>query len=65
MKKLRGKRMVENKRVERGRNRVLDETCMEYVTDVIPTPDFVEVHGRSGGDDLCFRVYDNGEIYER
>ncbi len=30
---------------------------MEYVTDVIPTPDFVEVHGRAGGDDLCFRVY--------
>lgn len=57
--------MAENKRVKRAQDRVLDETCMEYVTDVIPTPDFVEVHGRVGGDDLCFRVYDNGEIYER
>ena len=57
--------MAENKRVQRAQDRVLDETCMEYVTDVIPTPDFVEVHGRAGGDDLCIRVYDNGEIYER
>ncbi len=57
--------MAENKRVKRAQDRVLDETCMEYVTDVIPTPDFVEVHGSAGGDDLCFRVYDNGEIYER
>lgn len=57
--------MAENKRVQRAQDRVLDETCMEYVTDVISAPDFVEVHGRAGGDDLCFRVYDNGEIYER
>lgn len=57
--------MAENKRAERAQDRVLDETCMEYVTDVILMPDFVEVHGRAGGDDLCFRVYDNGEIYER
>ncbi len=57
--------MAENKRVKKAQDRVLDETCMEYVTDVISAPDFVEVHGRAGGDDLCFRVYDNGEIYER
>lgn len=57
--------MAKDKRTEKAQDRVLDETCMEYVTDVIPTPDFVEVHGRAGGDDLCFRVYDNGAIYER
>ena len=57
--------MERDKRTEKAQNRVLNETCMEYVTDVIPTPDFVEVHGRAGGDDLCFRVYENGEIYER
>ena len=57
--------MAENKRVKRAQDRVLSEICMEYVTAVIPTPDFVEVHGKAGGDDLCFRVYDNGEIYER
>lgn len=57
--------MAGNKRTENVQDRVLNETCMEYVTDVIPAPDFVEVHGRTGGDDLCFRVYDNGEIYER
>lgn len=57
--------MAGNKRTENAQDRVLNETCMECVTDVIPTPDFVEVHGRAGGDDLCFRVYDNGEIYEK
>ncbi len=57
--------MAGNKRTENAQERVLNETCMEYVTDVIPTPDFVEVHGRAGGDNLCFRVFDNGEIYER
>lgn len=57
--------MEKDKRTEKAQDRVLDETCIEYVTDVIPTPDFVEVHGRAGGDDLCFRVYDSGEIYER
>lgn len=57
--------MAGSKRSEKAWDRVLNETCMEYVTDVVPTPDFVEVHGRAGGDALCFRVYDNGEIYER
>lgn len=57
--------MERDKRTEKAQDRVLNETCMEYVTDVISTPDFVEVHGRAGGDALCFRVYENGKIYER
>ncbi len=57
--------MAGNKRAENVQDRVLNETCKEYVTDVIPTPDFVKVHGRAAGDNLRFRVYDNGENYER
>lgn len=54
-----------NERVSKAQDRVLNETCMEYVVDAYETPDFVEVHGRAGGDDVCFRVYNDGKIYER
>lgn len=51
-------------RAEIAQDRILNETCMDYVVDVYETPDFVEVHGRAGGDDVCYRVYDDGAIYE-
>lgn len=52
-------------RVSRAQDKVLEETCMDYVVDAFGAPDFVEVHGRAGGDDVCYRVYDDGRIYER
>jgi len=57
--------MAKSSRADKAQDKVLSETCMEYVTDVYETPDFVEVHGRAGGDDICYRVYSNGRIYER
>lgn len=54
-----------NTRAKKARDRILDEACIDYVTDVYEAPSFVEVHGMSGGNDVCYRVYDNGRIYER
>lgn len=56
---------AKDKRVDEAQDRVLNETCMEFVTRVISTPDYVEVHGCAGGDDVCYRVYNDGAIYER
>ena len=55
----------QTRRVERAEERVLAETCMETVAASFETPDFVEVHGLAGGDDVCYRVYDDGRIYGR
>lgn len=52
-------------RADQAQDRVLSETCMEYVTDVYETPDFVQVNGKAGGDSVCYRVYNDGTITER
>lgn len=38
---------------------------LDYVTDIYHDPDFVEIHGKMGGDDLTFRVYKTGMVCER
>lgn len=57
--------MAKNDRVDKAQDRVLSETCMEYVTGVYEAPDFVQIDGKAGGDNVCFRVYDDGTITER
>lgn len=58
-------KMAKNDRVSKTLDRVLYETCMEYVTDVYAAPDFVQVDGKAGGDSVCYRVYNDGTIVER
>jgi len=57
--------MAKDNRVDKAQDRVLSETCMEYVTDVYSAPDFVQVDGKAGGDSVCFRVYNDGTIVEK
>lgn len=57
--------MAKNARIDKAQDRVLSETCMEYVTDVFAAPDFVQVDGKAGGDSVCYRVYNDGTIVER
>lgn len=57
--------MAKDDRIEKAQDRVLSETCMEYVTDVYAAPDFVQVDGKAGGESVCYRVYDDGTIAER
>ncbi len=57
--------MKNKKRINKAQDAVLTQTCIEIITDVHETPDFVEVRGECGGDVLTYRVYDDGDIYER
>lgn len=51
------------KRVDEAQNRVLED--LDYIMETIPTPDFVEIVGRVGGDTVTYRVYNDGSVYER
>ena len=50
-------------RIEKAQNKVLES--LDYILETIPTPDFVEIVGRVGGDTVTYRVYDDGSVYER
>ena len=51
------------KRIEKAKNKALES--LDYILETIPTPDFVEIVGRIGGDTVTYRVYDDGSVYER
>ena len=38
---------------------------LDYILETIPTPDFVEIVGRVGGDVVTYRVYNDGSVYEK
>ena len=50
-------------RVRKAENKALES--LDYILETIPTPDFVEIIGRVGGDTVTYRVYDDGSMYER
>lgn len=41
------------------------ESRLEVIYATNSTPDFVEIQGEIGGDLLCYRVYNDGSIYEK
>ena len=51
------------KRIEKAQNKVLES--LDCILEAIPTPDFVEIVGRVGGDTVTYREYDDGSVYER
>ena len=51
------------RRIKKAQDIALED--MDYILDVFPAPDFVEVVGRMGGDTVTYRVYDDGSVYER
>ena len=51
------------KRIKKAQDIALED--MDYILDVSPAPDFVEVVGHMGGDTVTYRVYDDGSVYER
>ena len=55
----------EKDRISKAQDIALDECGLDYVIDVAPTPDFVEVVGRKGGDVVTYRVMNDGQFYER
>lgn len=50
-------------RVRKAQNKVLEH--LEYILEAVPTPDFVELLGRVGGDTVTYRVYNDGSVYEK
>ena len=51
------------KRIKKAQDIALED--IDYILEVFPAPDFVEVVGRMGGDTVTYRVYDDGSVYER
>lgn len=41
------------------------ENSLEIIYSRLKTPDFVEIKGEIGGDMLCYRVYNDGSVYEK
>ena len=56
---------LEKDRISKAQDIALDEGGLDYVIDVTPTPDFVEVIGKKGGDVVIYRVMNDGQFYER
>ena len=50
-------------RISKAKDKALES--LDYILETIPTPDFVEVVGRVGGDTVTYKVYDDGSMYER
>lgn len=50
-------------RVRKAQDKVLEH--LDYILETIPTPDFVEIVGRVGGDTITYKVYDDGSVYEK
>ncbi len=50
-------------RVRKAQDKVLE--YLDYILATIPTPDFVEIVGRVGGDTVTYRVFNDGSVYEK
>lgn len=50
-------------RVREAQDKVLE--YLGYILEAVPTPDFVEIVGRVGGDTVTYRVYNDGSVFEK
>ena len=50
-------------RIRKAQDMALES--LDYILEIIPAPDFVEVVGRVGGDTVTYRVYNDGSVHER
>lgn len=48
---------------EEALTRVRDQ--FDVIFEEVKDPDFIEIHGKTGGDMRSLRVYKNGNVYER
>ena len=55
--------MNKKTRIEKAEEKALERP--DYILEHYSTPDFVKIVGRIGGDTVTYRVYNNGDIYER
>lgn len=50
-----------SERIRKAQDKVMEH--LDYILETVPTPDFVEIVGRVGGDIVTYRVYDDGSVY--
>ena len=50
-----------SERIGKAQDKVLEH--LDYILETVPTPDFVEIVGRVGGDVVTYRVYEDGAVY--
>lgn len=50
-------------RIRKAQDMVLER--LDYILETVPTPDFVEIVGRVGGDVVTYRVCNDGSVYEK
>lgn len=50
------------RRIEDAQDKALER--LDYIMEIYPTADFVEIVGSVGGDIVTYRVYDDGSMYE-
>ncbi len=48
-------------RIRKAQDKVRER--LDYILETVPTPDFVEIVGRVGGDVVTYRVYNDGSVY--
>ncbi len=48
-------------RVRKAQDKALER--LDYILETVPTPDFVEIVGRVGGNVVTYRVYNDGSMY--
>lgn len=51
-------------RIQRAKGKAL-ECYFDYILEVRPCRDFVEIVGSMGGDVMMFRFYDSGAVTQR
>ena len=55
--------MEKKTRIQKAQDRALES--LDYMLEVFPALDFVEVIGCVGVDPVAYRLYDDGTMYER
>ncbi|MCX4379318.1 MAG: hypothetical protein OSJ61_24640 [Lachnospiraceae bacterium] len=50
-------------RVKNAQNKALE--YLDYILEMVPASDFVEIVGRVGGDVVTYRVYNDGSVCEK
>lgn len=57
--------MNNKERVNKATTILFENTPADRILETYEAKDFVEFICVAGGDPLCYRVYDNGKIYEK
>ena len=50
-------------RVKNAQNKALE--YLDYILEMVPASDFVEIVGHVGGDVVTYRVYNDGSVCEK